>query len=427
MGVILLFGVMLLLLTLSVPIGLAVGGATILTFLVFSEMPMTVIAQYSVAGLDSFPIMAIPFFIMAGTLMSLGGIARRIVDTAAAFVGFVTGGLGAVVAIASMFFAAISGSAVATVAAIGGFMVPEMTKKGYAVGYSAALTACAGTVGVIIPPSVPLVIFGVVTQTSIGDLFIAGIIPGICICIGMVLANYICCKKNGFQPAIKRYEKGGKYNTLKMLWEAKWALFSPFIILGGIYGGIFTPTEAAVVSVVYSVIVSLFIYKELNLKGLYDAIVDTAVVNGITSYLLGVSSAFAAYLSLEKVPALLFEVLTSLTENKYILLIIINLALLIIGMFVDNIPATIIISPILLPVVTSLGMSPITFGIMLTINLTIGLVTPPYGCNLFVAGAVAGIKMENMVKYLWPFLIALTAVLFATTYIPQLTMILLHG
>ncbi|MDR2132357.1 MAG: TRAP transporter large permease [Clostridiales Family XIII bacterium] len=422
MAILFLFIVFFVTISIGVPIGFAIGGATLLTFMIYSEMPTIVVAQFSVTGLDSFPMMAIPFFILAGAIMGAGGVAKRLIDAAIGFIGFITGGLGAVVAVASMFFAAISGSALATVSAIGGFMIPEMTKKGYDVGYSAALTACAGTIGVIIPPSIPLVIYGVCTQTSIGDLFLAGIIPGILIGVGIMIANYFVCKKQGYGAN----EKPQPLKlSLKRLWEAKWAVLTPVIILGGIYAGIFTPTEASVVAVVYSAVISLFVYREMSFRMLYKTIVSTAVVNGITSFLLGLSSAFAAYLSLENVPKMLLNALLGVTDNKFLLLLLINIALLLIGCVVDNIPATIILSPILLPVAVSLGLTPVQFGLILTVNLTIGLVTPPYGCNLFVAAAVANIKMEVMLRKLWPFLVALFAVLMLITYVPGVTTFIL--
>jgi C4-dicarboxylate transporter DctM subunit len=422
MAITFLFVVFFIAISISVPIGFAIGGATLLTFMIYSEMQSIVVARFSVTGLDSFPMMAIPFFILAGAIMSAGGVARRLIDVAIGFIGFITGGLGAVVAVASMFFAAISGSAMATVSAIGGFMIPEMTKKGYNIGYSAALTACAGTIGVIIPPSIPLVIYGVCTQTSIGDLFLAGVVPGILIGIGIMIANYLSCKKHGY--ITKEASKPLK-QSLRTLWDAKWALLAPVIILGGIYAGVFTPTEASVVAVVYSAVISIFVYREMNLKKLYQTIVDTAVINGITSFLLGLSSAFAAYLSLENVPKMLLGALLGITDNKFLLLLLINVALLLIGCVVDNIPATIILSPLLLPVAVSLGLTPVQFGLILTVNLTIGLVTPPYGCNLFVAAAVANIKMESMLGKLWPFLAALLAVLMLITYVPGISTFIL--
>ncbi|HZK02227.1 MAG TPA: TRAP transporter large permease, partial [Anaerovoracaceae bacterium] len=279
MNVIVVFLVLFVLLTLSVPVGLSIGGATIIAIIAFTDLDLMVLAQYCVTGIDSFSLLAIPFFILAGTIMSVGGIARRLVDLAASMVGWITGGLGAVVAISSMFFGALSGSSLATVSAIGSIMVPQMKRKGYDLGYSAVFTACAGTVGAVIPPSIPLVIYGCVTGTSIGDLFIAGILPGVLIGVGLMIGNYLVCKKRGYLGEERQPVMG----VLKNTWDAKWALLTPIIILGGIYAGIFTPTEAAVVAVVYSILVSVFIYKEITLKELYEAFITTASVNGITT------------------------------------------------------------------------------------------------------------------------------------------------
>ncbi len=422
MSILIIFIVLFALISLSVPVGLCIGGSTIVALLLFSDLDLTVLAQYSTTGINSFPMMAIPFFILAGTIMSVGGIAKRLVDTAAAFIGAFVGGLGAVVGVASMFFGALTGSSLATVSAIGSIMVPQMTRKGYDEGYSAVFAACAGTLGAVIPPSIPLVIYGCVTGTSIGDLFIAGIVPGVLIGIGLIIGNYFICKKRGYA----KDEKTPPKKALATLWDAKWALLAPVIILGGIYAGIFTPTEAAVVAVVYSSVISLFVYKEITLHGLYEAFVNTAVVNGITTFLLGISTGFAAYLSLAQIPGQLTNLLTSLTDNKIIFLLIVNIALLIIGCVVDNIPATTILAPMLLPTMVAYGVDPIHFGIFMTINLLIGLVTPPYGCSLFVASAACGVRMEKMLKHiLVPFLI-LVGCLFIITYVPQITMCLVN-
>jgi C4-dicarboxylate transporter DctM subunit len=419
MDILVVFLVLFLLISLSVPVGLSIGGATIVALLAFTNLDLAVLAQYSVTGIDSFTLLAIPFFILAGTIMSVGGIATRLIDVAASMLGAITGGLGAVVAISSMFFGALSGSSLATVSAIGSIMVPQMKRKGYDLGYSAVLTACAGTVGAVIPPSIPLVIYGVVTGTSVGDLFLAGIVPGILIGIGLMIGNYFVCKKRGYAGEERVPIRG----VLKSIWVAKWALMAPVIILGGIYAGIFTPTEAAVVAVVYSIVVSAFIYREISLKGLYDAFVTTAVVNGITTFLLGISTGFAAYLSMAQVPRELTEWLTGITENKYIFLLIINVALLLIGCVIDNIPATVILSPMLLPVMVAYGVDPVHFGVFMTINLLIGLVTPPYGCSLFVASAVCNVRMEEMLKNIVvPFSI-LVICLLIVTYIPGLTLL----
>lgn len=421
MEILILFIVLFALLSISVPVGLCIGGSTIAAIMLFTDLDLTVLAHYSTTGIDSFPMMAIPFFILAGTIMSVGGIAKRLIDCAAAFVGAFIGGLGAVVGVASMFFGALTGSSLATVSAVGSIMVPQMTRKGYDKGYSAVFAACAGTLGAVIPPSIPLVIYGCITGTSIGDLFLAGVVPGVLIGVGLIIGNYFICRKRGYQ----KDEKVPAKKALATIWDAKWALLAPVIILGGIYAGIFTPTEAAVVAVVYSIIVSVLIYREIDLKGLYDAFVNTAVVNGITTFLLGISTGFAAYLSLAQIPGRVTELIVGLTDNKIVFLLIINIFLLIIGCVVDNIPATTILAPMLLPTVVQFGIDPVHFGILMTINLLIGLVTPPYGCSLFVASAACNVSMEKMLKHIGiPFLI-LVLCLFIITYVPQISLMLL--
>lgn len=412
-----LFVVLIALIMLGVPVGFALGGATIIIMQFFTKLDLSMVASYSVTGVDSLTMMAIPFFILSGVVMSVGGLARRLVDVAASLVGWMMGGLGAVVSLASMFFGAISGSSLATVSCIGGIMVPEMQKKGYDLGYSAVFTACAGTIGAVIPPSIPLVVYGVCTSTSIGDLFLGGIFPGVMIGIALIISNYIVCKKKGYVGAER---KSGR-EILKAVWEAKWALFAPVIILGGIYSGIFTPTEASVVSVVYSTIVALFIYKEITWKDLYNAIVGAAVTNGTTTFLLGLSTAFAALLSFEQIPSMLTNAIINFTDNKFLFLMLVNIILLVIGCFIDNIPATTILAPMLLPAMNAFGVDPVTFGVFMTMNLLIGLVTPPYGCSLFVASAVCKVKMEDMLKNIAIPLATLIICLLLTTYIPWFT------
>lgn len=412
-----LFVVLIILIMLGVPVGFALGGATIIIMQLFTNLDLSMVASYSVTGVDSLTMMAIPFFILSGVVMSVGGLARRLVDVAASLVGWMMGGLGAVVSLASMFFGAISGSSLATVSCIGGIMVPEMQKKGYDLGYSAVFTACAGTIGAVIPPSIPLVVYGVCTSTSIGDLFLGGIFPGIMIGIELIISNYIICKKKGYVGA----ERKSVWEILKAIWEAKWALFAPVIILGGIYSGIFTPTEASVVSVVYSTIVALFIYREITWIDLYHAIVGAAVTNGTTTFLLGLSTAFAALLSFEQIPAMLTSAIINFTDNKFLFLMLVNVILLIIGCFIDNIPATTILAPMLLPAMKAFDVDPVTFGVFMTMNLLIGLVTPPYGCSLFVASAVCKVKMEDMLKNIAIPLATLIICLLLTTYIPWFT------
>lgn len=427
MEALVLFGSFFILLLLMVPIGYAIGIATLIAIVVAGDgtIPLLMISQKSITGVDSFPLMAIPFFMLAGNLMSGGGIAKRLINFFDSFMGLITGGLSMVTTITCMFFAAISGSAVATTSAVGSFMIPEMRKRGYDDGFSASIAAAAGTIGVIIPPSVPFVIYGVATGTSITDLFKAGIIPGISMGVALMLTCYFLCKKHGFQVA-KREERR---LSLRHVWEsfkdAIWAILSPVIILGGIYSGYFTPTEAAVVGVVYSFIVGRFVYKELDNAAAYKALRDTVVVNGSTTFMVGLSSAFAAYLSLAGIPRQLANAMLEITNNKFLLLLLINLFLLVVGCLVDNIPATIILAPILLPVVESLGMTKVTFGIMLTMNLAIGFCTPPYGIDLFVAQKISGVKMGQMLKYMWWFILALILVLMVTTYWAHFTMFML--
>lgn len=418
-----LFGSFIVLIVLSVPIGYAVGISTAITLFFFSDIPLVMVTQNAVAGCDSFPLMAIPFFILAGSLMSTGGVAKRLLDFANMIFGFFTGGLAMVTTVSCMFFAAISGSAMATTSAIGTFMIPAMKEKNYDTSFAASLTAAAGTIGVIIPPSIPFVIYGVVVNTSISDLFIAGFIPGLLMGIALLGTSYILAKKYGYKGTGHLPKPKEVLASFK---EAIWAILAPTIVLGGIYAGVFTPTEAAVIAVVYSAFVGAFIYKELTWKLLYKSLFDTILINGITTFMVGFSMAFAGYLSIQQIPTAIADGIMTLTTNKYLLLLIINLFLLAIGCLIDNIPATIILSPILLPIVTKLGMSPITFGVMITMNLAIGFVTPPYGINLFVASAVGKVPIGSMMKYMKFFLAALIFVLMLTTYVPATTMFLVN-
>lgn len=413
-----LFGLFFLLLLLSVPIGYAIGMVTLVTIMSSTTMSTLVIPQNAIAGVDSFPLLAIPFFMLAGNLMSSGGIAKRLVNFFESIIGHKTGGLGMVTIVVCMFFAAISGSAVATVSAVGAFMIPQMEEHGYSKPFSAALTAAAGTIGVIIPPSVPFVIYGVVSGASITEMFTAGFLPGILMGVALMIVCYIVSKKNGYKG--NEHKSSGK-EILAAFKDAFWAILSPVIILGGIYSGKFTPTEAAVISVIYSFVVGVFVYKELDFKGGYDAFKDAVVINGSTTFMVGLSTAFAALLTMEQIPFKIAMAITSLSDNGIIVIILINILLLLVGMFIDNIPATIILTPILLPIAQSYGMSPITFGIMLTMNLAIGFCTPPYGINLFVASAISKVKMESLSKEIMKMIAALIIVLLSVTFITPLT------
>ena len=421
MNILLLFGVFFVLIMLSVPIGVALGVATSLTICLTSNIGPVMVAQKAFTGLDSFTLIAIPFFMLAGNLMALGGIARRIVNLADAAVGKFTGGLGMATVIGCMFFAAISGSGPATVTAMGSIMRPEMEKRGYDRAFSTGLTATAGTIGVIIPPSIPFVIYGVASGTSVGDMFKAGFIPGILIGIGLMIVCWVISKKRGYK-GIERTKNDESF--LKVFLDSLPALMAPVIILGGIYGGIFTPTEAAVVATVYSLFVGKFVYHELTWKIVYESYRSTADMNGFTGLALGFSMSFAAYLTMEQIPAKVANVVLSAVSSKIAIIALIIVILLVVGCFVDNISSCLILTPVFLPMVKAVGMDPVHFGIMMTVALAIGFVTPPYGVNLFVASAVAKLKIEEVSKAAIPFLAAMFVCLLLIAYIEPISMAL---
>lgn len=421
MNILLLFGVFFVLIMLSVPIGVALGLATSLTVCLTSSIAPVMVAQKAFTGLDSFTLIAIPFFMLAGNLMALGGIARRIVNLADAAVGKFTGGLGMATIIGCMFFAAISGSGPATVTAMGSIMLPEMEKRGYDRAFSTGLTATAGTIGVIIPPSIPFVIYGVASGTSVGDMFKAGFIPGILIGIGLMIVCWVISKKRGYKGIEKTKSEE---SFLKTFLDTLPALMAPIIILGGIYGGIFTPTEAAVVATVYSLIVGKFVYHELNWKIVYESYRSTADMNGFTGLALGFSMSFAAYLTMEQIPSKVASVVLSAVSSPVAIIALIIVILLVVGCFVDNISSCLILTPVFLPMVKAIGMDPVHFGIMMTVALAIGFVTPPYGVNLFVASAVAKLKIEQVSKAAIPFLGAMFVCLLLIAYIEPISMAL---
>jgi TRAP transporter, dctM subunit len=414
--ILVLFGTMFLLMMIGSPIAVALGVATMVTMTATTNISLTTMSTACLSGLDSFPLMAIPFFMLAGNLMKSGGISRRILDFADAVVGWVTGSVGMVTVVASMFFAALSGSSPATVTAIGGITIPEMKEEGYDPAYATAITAAAGTIGVIIPPSIPFVIYGVAAQCSISDLFLAGIIPGILIGVVLMIVNYVTAKKHGFGHT-KKFHAG---HLLRTLGDSIWALLVPVIILGGIYGGIFTPTESAVAAILYSIFVGVFIYHELDLKSILEAFKETALINGQTTFLVGISMAFARFLTMSQVPGTLAKGILGIS-NSIAILLVINLFLLVVGCFIDNISSTVILTPILLPIVAGIGMSPIQFGIVMTVNLAIGFITPPYGCNLFFASAISNVSVVDIAKKILPMIGVMLIVLMALTFIPALS------
>jgi len=405
----------------SVPIGISLGTATVLAILCYSTTPSYIVIQNIFGGLNSFSLLAIPFFMIAGSLMGLGGISKRIVKFADALVGWITGGLGMVVVLASMIFAAISGSAPATVSSIGSMLLPQMEEKNYDKDFSTALVASAGTIGVIIPPSIPFVMYCIVASQSVGTIFIAGIIPGLLIGLALMTVCYFISKKHGY---VASYTKKDRPKFWPVFRECIWAILSPVIILGSIYSGLCTPTEAAVISIFYSAVVGIFIYRETTFKIIIESLRSAGELNGQGNLAVGLSMAFATYLTTAGIPKKIGAWITGAIHSDVLILLAILGILLIVGCFVDNISSCLVLTPIFLPIVTSIGMDPIHFGVVMTVALAIGFCTPPFGSNLFIAAAISGLPIESIVRRIWPMIIAMAVCLLLITFIPQLSLFL---
>ncbi|QSQ08124.1 C4-dicarboxylate TRAP transporter large permease protein DctM [Koleobacter methoxysyntrophicus] len=401
----------------NIPIAISIALASIAAILVKGNIPLVVVVQKMFTATDSFPLMAVPFFILAGSLMEFGGISRRLVDFANTIVGRLSGGLALVSIIASMFFGAISGAAAATVAAIGTILIPAMVRRGYDRSFATAVQATAGTLGVMIPPSIPMVIYGVLTGVSIGALFIGGILPGILVGVSLMLVAYKISKDRGY----KGDEKVGFNKILMAFKDAILALLMPVIILGGIYGGVFTPTEAAVVAVVYGFIIGFFIYKELKLEHLKDILTNAVVSTAMIMFIIATASVFGWLLASEQIPQVVANALLSISRNPIVILALINILLLFIGTFMETVAAIIILVPVFLPVITQIGVDPLHFGLIIVVNLAIGMVTPPLGVCLFVGCGIANIKLEDITRAVWPFLIAMIVDIILITYIPAIS------
>lgn len=412
-----------ILMFIGVPIGAALGAASVFTIMMGLQSNLMVTAQTMYNGIYSFPLMAIPFFILAGNLMGEGGISRQLVKFVNLFFGRFRGGLAMVAIGASMFFAAISGSCPATTAAIGGIMVPEMEKNGYSKEFAAATVAAAGTVGQVIPPSIPMVTYCVLANLSVSTLFLAGVGPGILMGVVMMVVAYLHAKKNGIQVI---REKQTFHDIFKVFCDSIWALLMPVIILGGIYSGIFTPTEAGAVAAVYALIAGLFIYKEMSFRDIKKVLCDSAVGASVIMLIMATVTTFGYVLTMARIPQLIAASLLALTTNKYILLMLFNIIVLIAGCFLNSSAAIALLTPILLPVLKSVGINPYSIGIIFVVNMAIGMITPPVGNCLYVACNISGLKFETVVKAVMPYLIALLASLLAITYIPAISMFLVE-
>ena len=406
-----LFGFVLM----SVPIAFALVLTAMVLMYAMSSVSAALMIQNIVRGIDSFPLMAIPFFLLAGELMNVGGISKRIVLFARALLGHVAGGLGYVTVLASMLFAGVSGSAVADTSAIGSILYPIMRDEGYDPKKSTALFCASGCIGPIIPPSIPMIIYGVIANVSIVKLFLGGIIPGILIGFGLMIGWFIHTRG-------KNYKADGKFSVKKVISatvEAFWALLLPAIILGGIIFGIYTPTEAAVIAVVYAFLVSFVIYKELRLSDLPKIFIGAAKSTAVVMMVCGAATAAAYYITTAQVPAMLASAILSLAgDNRYILMLVVNILLLLVGCVMDLTPALLIMGPMLLPIVAKFGLDPVYFGCVLVINLCIGLITPPVGNILYVGCSISKLTVAELAKAIVPNVIIMVVVLFIITYIP---------
>lgn len=415
----LLFGYFILFIVIGMPIAFALGISTLATVLATNAIPIEFLPQTAFTSIDNFPIMAVPFFIAAGIIMGGGNIIKRLLKLSDELIGFLPGGLALVSIVTCMFFAAISGSGPATVAAIGTLLIPAMIKQGYNPGFATAVVAAAGSLGVIIPPSNPLVIYGVVGQQSISKLFMAGILPGLLTGLALMIVTYKIAKKNGWQGDKTSFNLK---STLKATWDAKLALLVPIIILGGIYGGLMTPTEAAAVAAAYGLIVGFFIYKDLSLKLMYKNLATAGVTSSIIILLIVMASIFGRLITLERVAETVAQFVLSISDNKIIILLLLNIFLLLVGLILEALAAIVILTPILLPIAVGLGVDPVHFGMILIFNLAIGFITPPVGVNLFVAAGIAKLDIEDVIKGIGPLLVSMLVILGLITYFPIISL-----
>lgn len=430
-----LFGGFLLLLLLGAPITVALGGAAMAAYMVLDKDPIALV-QIAFNSVGSFPLMALPAFVLAGALMEAAGISRRLVDIAEAMAGPITGGLGVATVLACLFFGAISGSGPATTAAVGMLMIPAMTKRNYDRAYASAVTAASGGLGIIIPPSIPMVIFGIAAlgmepppeavekfgtfaSLSIPKLFVAGVMPGLVMAGSLLLMNYFISKKSGYRGLSENWSGAELRMAAK---RGVWSILAPVIILGGIYAGIFTPTESAIVAIFYTLFVGLFVHRELRWDAIKVALRTTTWITGRVLLILFTATAFGRLLVEQRIPSDIAEALLHMTSNPYIIWALVIAFLLFVGMFMETLAAILILVPVLLPVMYMTGADPTHVGIVVICTLSIGFMTPPLGENLFVASGIGGESVERIIVKVLPFVFVATIAVFLIAYVPQISL-----
>jgi len=412
--------VMLVLFAASVPVAIAIGLAAVVGIEGYTRFPLIVAAQQIYVALDRFPLAAIPFFILAGNLMDIGGISRRLVEFAKSIVGGIQGGLPATCVVTCMIFAAISGSSVATTFAIGAIMIPALVKHGYPVAFAAALQSTAAELGVIIPPSIPMILYGVTTQTSIPELFIAGFGPGLLIGAALIATVLLWCRITGWG----KNDGEGRLPFLLAVRQAGWALLMPVVVLGGIYGGVTTPTEASVVAVVYALIVGLFLHREIRLRDLYPIFRKSVISSTVIMFIIACAALFSWLLNRQGVPDLAAAWLVETFDGPGWYLLGVNIFLFLVGMFIETSASIIVLAPILQEAAERFGIDAVHFGTIMVVNLALGMITPPFGVNLFAAAQVAGVSIDRMIPYLVIFIAVILCCLMLITYVPWIALAL---
>ncbi|MDP2034095.1 MAG: TRAP transporter large permease [Polaromonas sp.] len=404
---------------LTISVAVSIGLAAVFGIQA-SNAHMLISVKEMFNAINKFPLAAIPFFILAGNLMETGGISRRLVEFAKSIVGGVQGGLPMTCVLTCMIFAAVSGSSVATTFAVGAILIPALVKHGYPKSYAAALQATSAELGVIIPPSIPLILYGVSAEVSIGELFIAGIGPGILISLALMVFVYIYCRIKGWG----KNDGDGRLGFFKASWQAGWALLMPVIILGGIYGGIFTPTEAAAVAVFYALIIGVVIYREISIPSLIVVLRKSVISSAVIMFIIANAGLFAFLITRAGVPDAIGRYLEAVLQSPALFLLGVNLALFLIGMFIETSAAIIVLAPILAPVAMHFGVDPVHFGMVMVVNLALGMITPPFGVNLFAACTVARISLDQIIRHLIPFVLVIIACLMLITYLPAISLTL---